>query len=730
MREAETEPGSGPRSRRASLLWCLTACVLAAGTGLARVLGDARYFFADDTQAGATGVWYAQGQRLLDGDVTLLDPGSWQGGNYLAEGQWGLFSPIMWVVSLGSTVTDDLVLLAIAAKVPFLAVMAGGVFLLARSFGASPAWAAVVGFTVTTAGQTTYVDATSWITGLHGAALLPWVWWGLRRHLVHGRGPGAYFLSAGLMITLGYLAPVLMLVLLFAVLLAESVLRRDPRGRTVRVLLLGVYSGLLSLLVFLPALLSAAVTSRERGILNTMLLTTDLGDVAVGSLATALPTVTWFNGILAPSPVAYLGWFLPLLVVLLVRSWRSVPVTVAVMTAGSLFLLLAPSDLGPLRFPLRMQPYVVLGLGLMFAVLATKAAAERSWTVAERRLVRVLLGLVVVLAVSAVPANADWVLLGAAVQAFVQELVMRSWSADRPVASRPLRVPAAAMAVGVVLSAMTMVQAPTSPMPDHGLPGSIDDYDDLAAGGEHGILTVGDWHALTDSDGFDEAVFANAWYLTGWDSSSVYTVLRFPALADQFCAGFRGETCADAYDAVLVPGDEGRPLADELLVNTIVVVRDGITTRPVPPAGWSLETGDATWIVRRDVPVERAGGVLRAEGAEVSVVRQTGSEVVLQVDDVDAAGGRVVLSRLDWPGYRVSGPAALATPERDFLLTVDLEAGSTGREVVVSFRPPGWAVEVGAGIAAVVLALAWTVGAAVVPRLRRARDEPVAVDAA
>ncbi|MCK5891274.1 hypothetical protein [Aeromicrobium sp.] len=696
------------------------------GTGLARVIGDSRYFFADDTQAGATGVWYVQGQRLLDGGVTLLDPGSWQGGNYLAEGQWGLFSPILWAVSLGSTVTDDLVLLAIAAKVPFLAVMAAGVFLLARSFGSSPAWAAVAGFTVTTAGQTTYVDATSWITGLQGAALLPWVWWGLRRHLVHGKGPGAYFVSAGLMITLGYLAPVLMLVLLFAALLGESILRREPRTRAVRILLLGLYSGLLSLLVFLPALLSAQVTSREGGIVNRMLLTTDLGDLAVGSLATALPTISWFNGVLAPSPVAYLGWFLPLLVVLLLRYWRTVPPSVAVLTVGALFLLLAPSDLGPLRFPLRMQPYVVLGLGLLFAVLATRAAVDRSWSVVERRRVRLLLGLAVGLAVSAVPANADWVLVGAALQAIVQELVMRAWSADRPAGSR-LRVPAVAMALGVGLSAITMVQAPVSPMPDHGLPGSIDAYPEVAAAGQHGIVTVGDFHALKDSGGFDEAVFANAWYLTGWDSLSVYTVLRFPALADQFCAGFRGETCAAAYDALVAPGDGGRPpLADDLLVNTIVVVRDGATTRPVPPTGWSLEVGDATWIVRRDAPTQRAGSVLRTTGAEVSVVRRSDSEIVLRVDDVDASGGQVVLSRLDWPGYRVTGPARLTDPDRGFLLTLDVAPGSTGREIVVRFRPPGWPLEIGSGLAAVVLALGWTAAAAIGRRRVRAEASVVA----
>jgi hypothetical protein len=63
--------------------------------------------------------------------------------------------------------------------------------------------------------------------------------------------------------------------------------------------------------------------------------------------------------------------------------------------------------------------------------------------------------------------------------------------------------------------------------------------------------------------------------------------------------------------------------------------------------------------------------------------------VRLRVDHVPATGGRVVLSRLAWPGYRTDA-GHLADPVDGYLLTVELPASATGRVVTVQFRPPGW----------------------------------------
>jgi hypothetical protein len=123
--------------------------------------------------------------------------------------------------------------------------------------------------------------------------------------------------------------------------------------------------------------------------------------------------------------------------------------------------------------------------------------------------------------------------------------------------------------------------------------------------------------------------------------------------------------------------------------------------------GWTLETGESTWTVRRDDPVEPAGGVTRTDGADVSDVTVRDTQVTFRVDAVDGPSGDVVLSRIDWPGYTVDG-ADLTDPTQGYLLTVEVTPDDVGETVTVTFRPPGWPVELAAGVLAVLVGVVWT----------------------
>src|SRR5690606_21878469 len=101
----------------------------------------------------------------------------------------------------------------------------------------------------------------------------------------------------------------------------------------------------------------------------------DLGDLFVSPAATGLSTVSGYWGNIAPAPLQYLGWFLPLLVLLVPavrREWRRLFV-VGVVGLLVLAMALGPSVVGPLRYPVRMLPYLVVCLAVAFAVLATRA---------------------------------------------------------------------------------------------------------------------------------------------------------------------------------------------------------------------------------------------------------------------------------------------------------------------------------------------------------------------
>jgi hypothetical protein len=128
-----------------------------------------------------------------------------------------------------------------------------------------------------------------------------------------------------------------------------------------------------------------------------------------------------------------------------------------------------------------------------------------------------------------------------------------------------------------------------------------------------------------------------------------------------------------------------------------------------PPPGWHEAARDdttVTWV--RDQVLPTAGGVVwMSPGTRVRHVAQTetsASFVVERVGD-DAS---VALSRIAWPGYRVDG-GDLAAPLGGHLLRVGLGPEDVGSTVTVTFRPPGWSLELACLLGALLLGLGWSV---------------------
>lgn len=701
-------------TRRSVLAWWAVSAVAIVVIAADRVAETRRYFYWDDTQLGAFGQWYDLGRRLMSGQWTILDPGSWQGGNFLAEQQWGLWSPLVWVVGLGSHVQDNASLYATVVKVVFLVLLQTAVFGLARSHGASAPWAALAGVSAAVGGHTLYMDAPSWVTGLQGLALFALAWWMLRRHLEERRSPWAYFVAAFLLISLGYIFAVIALVFLFIALLLDAVLVARDRERVARILGLGVYSGLLTIFVYLPAVLTASVTVRSSsGIANDQFLGLDLGDLATGPAVTGLSSVAGYWGPIAPAPLQYLGWFLPLAVLLvpgLRHEWRRLLV-VGLVGAAALTMVLGPTVVGPLRYPVRMLPYVVVCLVVVFAVLATKAWPR----VVSRRQAASVLGLTVLslwLAFSAQPDNMRWLAIGGLSQLVALALVMGVGSR---VKVERVAGWASGIAIGatIVLLAFQVQLARNAPLGDFGIPSSVEAIQQVQQDSDSGVFTVGNVYDLQNTpDGWDETLLANVWHVTDLDSASVYTVLPHRELTRRLCVDLRGVTCPGAYERLFAQDRDGSTMVDDMHLNTIIVMKGDQSSvdapvRPRVREGWTLQEGVHTWTVRRDVPVAPAGGVTRTVDAEVSDVQVRDTEVSFTVDDVGSGGGSVVLSRIDWPGYRVDG-AVQGDSTNNYLMTVEVAPGDVGDRVTVSFRPPGWPVELASAALAAVLAIGWT----------------------
>lgn len=713
--EAPASTG-GPDWRSSGVLWGAATPVVAALVALIPLLFNARFYFYDDTQIGAYPIWFEIGSQVRDGVWPVFSAQGWQAGNYAAEGQWGIFSVLTIAIGVAASYATDAVLFSSAIKIVFLCTASIGIFLLARSYGVSAPLALAAGVTSVMAGFTVYLDSASWVTGLMVWAFLPLVWWALRRMVRDDRSPIPAILLGYLLISVGYVHGTIMLVLLFVAVIVEVAIARDWRQLR-RVFFAGVILGLVALAVYLPGVLTLQSTSRKTIIDNTNFLTVDLSGFAGSTLATASPQVaSWWWGPFAPVPLTYIAWFLPLLALVdfgrlrtLLAAGAAVPVYLLLSTA----LVLAPSDLGPLRTPVRLMPYVSLSVILLFFIAFSLARLARSGRVRWVAVGALFVGSAYV----GWTGNPDTWKASALVSAVMAlgfaaiAIVFRKRGSDAT---------ATVLAAGIVVLVSAAIAVPqhrffpTPPVQDFLMSASVGDYTDQLAGAVGQTIVVGTPSALGD-EGVDEALVGNSWYLNENPVHNLYSPTQNAAYATDLCMASRGETCDELASKLFeIDPTTSLPIADLLRVDSVQIVRtpeDAGVSRLLDeevPEGWTLaDIGEDSVLWTRDEPLGDVGApVWESEGTSVELVSNENREVVFTVTAVPEDGGEVVLSRIDWPGYKVSG-AELTDSLRDYLLTVSLDDASVGDTVTIRFDPPGWSLEIGSILLAALLTVTW-----------------------
>ncbi|WP_345751209.1 hypothetical protein [Microbacterium rhizophilus] len=732
-----------PRLTR--ILWPVAAAVITVLLALARLAGDPHFYFADDTQLGSFGQWWQLGDLLRQGRIPLLEPSAWQAGNYLAEGQWGLFNPLTWLIALGARASEDPVVFATIVKVAFLVLMCLGAYLLARSFTAARPWAALAAVLVPLGGFTVYMDAASWSTGLFNAALLPWVWWALRRAVEAGRSPIPYLAASYVLVAFGYIFGVIALVGVLVESLVRAIWRRD-RIRILRSLLASAWGAAWTVLVYLPGVLTAPVTQRGDFVVrNWFFLNADLTDVAAAAGPTLTGTIrTWEGEVPAPpgvlekgvmlwtgevtqAPLMYIAWLLPFFLLVLPLSRAAIRRCVPLLAFGTatLIAILAPSHIAAVRWPLRFIPYLALAALVLFAV----AASRTRWREISKTRIRWTVALIVALALlnlGNVPL--DWRGIGATTAGLLAILAGIVFVGRRPWrdAVRTTVLVSGAVVVSAVSVAAQVVAMPTTPLPGNAVP-SVSAMREVLSDPRGDAMVVGNASAgQRDPATWSERLLANLWYLSETDVSNLYTVLPYSAFVEDLCMDLRGNTCADGLATLWsIDPDTGERVSDLMGVSTVIAMRGTFPEEPDAPAGWHLErAGEFTWLFQRDDPLPPAGGVVwTGDGTAVSEAQVSDTAVSFRVDEV-GSDGRVVLSRLDYPGYRVEG-AAEAAPTRDWLLTVDVAGASAGDVVTVRFQPPGLPLLVSAAALGILVAAGWLVGR-LVTRRRAATASPAA----
>jgi hypothetical protein len=707
---------TGPDARWAA------AAVLTVLVALGLVLiRDPHYLWYGDTPAAYYGWWYHLGELVRHGQWTTLDPHAWRAGNLAAEGQWGLWSPLTIGVGVLATVVSDMLLLTAVVKLGLAAVAVLGVYLLVRSYDAPPAAAYVAGVLAPMGGMTQYLDLPSWVSAETIWALVPWVWWGLRRMMLGAANPLPALVAGYLLVTVGYVYGTIMLVVVLLACLVDCRLGRD-RAAALRVLAAGALLGLVAVTVYLPAVLTAPVTMRATGVEGFGgKFTTDPLALFAGVLPTSAVPGTSVHLV----PYSYLAWLLPALCWVDLRraraAWRPLG-GLLLVTGVTLGVVDGISQLGPLRWPLRLAPFLVQALAVLLVVSWHRFGLARP---SPRRLALSLAWLLLAALLSLVRGSSMWVAHICALALVAAGLTLVWWLVRRGGIARVAPV------VGAVTIATVALQHgfyPSLPSPQRHAATDLADYRTQAAGATGDVMEVGaaDLMMRGDPGAAGDLLLAAGWYLNPHRVQNTYTTISHDRYRERYCMGYNGDTCPRALDALFGAEPTTRRARVDLLgVSSVLLVRQSFPPRTLthPPPGWRV-AGRTPYSVlwTRRTPVPGAGHVAwTSPGTTVSAVTTGSTRTTFRVDRVPAAGGTVVLSLLDWPGYTTSA-GTLGDPVDGYLLTVNLPASAQGQPVEVAFRPPGWTAEIAAWVLALLGGAIWSVWSVVT--LRRSRRAP------
>lgn len=735
-----------------SSFWIILTALSVLLLSLVPLIWTPRFYFWDDTENGAYGVWYHLGESLISGSVPIMNPQVWSSGNYAAEGQWGTWNPLIMVIGVLVYFAQDAVAVSTWLKIAFLVAGGVGCFLLSRAFNVPPALALVAGVAAPLNGFTTFFDAPSWVTGQLAWALLPYFWLLLKMAADGRRSPFWAFFVGYLVVTVGYVAGTVAVGFVLLALGVDALLKRHwaMAWRTAGI---GVSLVLVAVVVYLPGVLTAAVTTRSTtSIANDDYMGVDLSGLMSSTIASAYPLMPswWWDGLSAPAPALYIAWFLPLVAFL---SWRRIRayaphIKDILFFAGlAVMFVLLPSTVGPLRYPARFMPYLALVCILLCVVLIARALAPHPSKLS-------LLGATGAIAFGVYGAWAQFphrymtvFLAGILAIAAIYILWWRMRGNRLPIGNLSTASLIAVVCLAVTVGTTILQHRTTGPSPlsDSRVPSDSAIPESVLAGVSGEVLVVGDpLDYPQDESTWSRTLMANTWYLSEASVLNRYQLIGHTQYNQTMCLRYLGGTCAELLDRLFVPRPEtGMLLVDELGIDNIQILKKSFEGNQPPtpsnnyvgreealpvrsvPEGWREVSDDgeiALW--SRDESTDTSGGLVwTSAGTKLTETSRTPTQVMLRVDQVASGGGRAALARLPWPGYEALG-AGIGSPVDGFLLAVDVPEEAAGRTVSVAFTPPGWTTGVVLWSLGVGGMFAWAAYDLVAGRRRAAAEKP------
>lgn len=655
------------------------------------MIRERRFYWWDDSLASFTGLWDRLAQAVLSGSLPWLELDMWRGGNLPGEAGAAMFNPLVVLLAVGVHPLDDLVLRMTIIKFVLAALMASGVYALARNYGARAWPAAATAVAICATGYTMYFDLQTWVNGLLIGAIVPWFWVAVRR--LQGSpamAVGAAFLGY-LLVTTGNPYGILAFGLVIVAVGAEHVAQRHfaPLKGLIAQSIIGVcWVGL----VYLPLLTASKVGYRQDShTYNDEFFSPNLSNLLGASTPLYTPYVKVFSGPIFSEPVFYIAWYLlPLLPWVrwdaLRERWRSM-LGLAVFGGAFLVLVLGPSQIWMFRWPGRLITMVALAL-----LVGTAVALSLGLRAFSRGRFAVSLGIIafgVWMAYSDAPDGKKRLAL-ATIVVTVLVFVLVRW------AQQGFRLFAVLVGGTIAVVLMNAAFFPYNrDIAYYAVSSSTQEMAQTIGQDAQGLTVVvaPRVDAAAGEAAVPDLLIGSLYAVAGVESTSSYSGIGYTAADRDLCVAYNGTTCPELWTALwATPPGEDASLADLLGVET-VIVKQGYVADPVAPAGWSLaKDADQVLVFHRDAPLAYDGRVTVASpGVQVTDDRMIDRiDETLTVSTGAQSGATVTWSRLAWPGYEVTldgEPLTLAKAPAG-LLRAELPANASGT-VQVTFTPPG-----------------------------------------
>lgn len=727
--------------RRRDVVVGLGVCLAVVALAAIPLAWNRIFYYWNDSATEFLPMWHHLGTVIAHGGwPPLLDVNAWMGGNIAAEALYGIYNPINIANYLMVAALPDLAIAAFLVKAEFMAILALGVYLLCREYRAAPWASAALAIAVPFAGFTLYFDTAVWASGLMAFAYVPHLWWTARRAARRTINPLWPILVGALEVTTGNPYGVLGICVVLLALITEAALQRHWH-QAILILLIGLCIGALIPIIYLPLLSNASIGTRPQArITNDGDMRPGITDLISMSAAGYIPRIQNFGKATLHVPATYFAWFvIPLLPWLRWRSlreqWRAW-IGVLAFTGTFLVLTLGPSNLWMFRWPLRLIEYFYLGVAVVFALLLSHGFARDHW---RRRAILTAAVLIfgTYLSVAVNPTQRRLALIALVVTAVLSAVALAIH--HRTGTPRWL---ATVLSIGTasVLALQTWAIPANLDLRPWNFPHSISTlqrrFADRYTGTTMQFASVRfppRGEGLRADGVYRDFLFGSAYLPAGVRSVNSYTGMGFKKFAQTFCMTFNAQVrCPEGYRALWRPtAAGGRPLADLMKLDTLVV-QASLVPHVQPPPGWhTTERTPTVTVLHRNTPNPWPAGRLAwaSPGLTVHTDDSPGDrrETVRLTQQPGTSGRqKLVFARLNWPGYQATindRPAPITTGPAG-LTVVHIPADMRSGTLSLTWTPRGYTTGIAGALVALVGSLALSIGELYRKRQRRRARHP------